>query len=364
VKLGLCAVLCALFTTASARAESVAQATAPGLNWIRLPGAEDCLTSAELAERVEQRAGRVLFAPATQAELFVDGYVSRGAGAYTVQLQVSKRAGEVLGERTLEITGERCEVIDEAVTLVIAVTLYPRSALIATGIPLDDATAASLHALFGDEPTDPDPSSLPAPAADAKAKAHLGVQGEATSIKGAPSAKLTSWQLGIDLAVGAGLGELPVLTPAIAAHVRVVPPELWPIELSAQRSLVSTAELRRGAGALDMELLAAGLTACPWTLLSQDARLCVGARVGVLTVAPRDLAVPAAKSREAAFDLTIGVAYRPRIVGPLHFRMEVQGGVPLIQHQLVYEARDGTQTRAFSTAPVVGQAELGLGLTF
>src|SRR5687768_10727568 len=83
--------------------------TEPGLNWVRLAGAEDCLSAAELADRVEQRVGRNLFVATTTAELFVDGSV-RGttrAGTATrtfdVTLQVSRPGGEVLGERALTI---------------------------------------------------------------------------------------------------------------------------------------------------------------------------------------------------------------------------------------------------------------------
>ncbi len=321
------------------------------------------MTAAQLAERVEQRAGRVLFVPPTQAELFVDGYVARAPRGYSVQLAVSKRDGEVLGERTLEIEGERCDAIDAAITLVIAVTLYPRSSLVATGIPFDQATAASLEALFGDEPTDPDPQSLPTPVIGAPPAVSRAQSQPARTSASFDLPRSASWSFGVDAAAGAGLGGLPDLSTLLALHLRAVAPELWPIELELQRWLSSTAELAGGAGAVDFELLAAALSACPWIVLVPDARLCLGAQVGLLSATPRGLAVSASRSRDATIDATVGLVYRPRLAGALHLRVELVAAVPLIQHSFVFEALDGTPTTAFSSAPVSGRAELGLGLT-
>ena len=43
--------------------------TEPGLNWVRLAGADDCISAAELADAVELRVGRTLFVATTEAEL-------------------------------------------------------------------------------------------------------------------------------------------------------------------------------------------------------------------------------------------------------------------------------------------------------
>ena len=72
---------------------------APALNWVRLPGAEHCIAAAALADRIEERVGRVLFVPDTEAGLSVDGRVGRNEQGFQVTLQVSKPGGRVLGER-------------------------------------------------------------------------------------------------------------------------------------------------------------------------------------------------------------------------------------------------------------------------
>ena len=65
----------------------------------------------------------------------------------------------------MHFEGDDCSIVDEGVALVIAVTLYPHTGLLDSGIPLDQNLAGNLDALFGAEPTDPDPASLAAPAA-------------------------------------------------------------------------------------------------------------------------------------------------------------------------------------------------------
>ena len=62
---------------AAARAHALDPA-APGLNWVRLPGAESCIAAQALAARIEERVGRVLFVTIAEAGLSVDGSVRRG----------------------------------------------------------------------------------------------------------------------------------------------------------------------------------------------------------------------------------------------------------------------------------------------
>src|SRR5689334_7531634 len=49
-------------------APAYAQRTS-SLSWVRLPGAETCIPTQTLAERVEQRVGRQVFVSASQADL-------------------------------------------------------------------------------------------------------------------------------------------------------------------------------------------------------------------------------------------------------------------------------------------------------
>src|SRR5262245_9058418 len=61
------------------------------LGWVRLAGAEQCIATQQLAQRVEQRVGRAVFVSASQADLAIEGRVERApdADAFVVTLVVS-----------------------------------------------------------------------------------------------------------------------------------------------------------------------------------------------------------------------------------------------------------------------------------
>src|SRR5690349_8998115 len=95
-----------LACTPFASAAQAATPAAPGLNWLRLEGADGCISAAQLAQAVEARVGRVLFVPASSAALFVDGSVRlREPEHWQVELGISDADGRVLGRRSLEIRG-------------------------------------------------------------------------------------------------------------------------------------------------------------------------------------------------------------------------------------------------------------------
>jgi len=48
----------------------------------------------------------------------------------------------------------------------------------------------------------------------------------------------------------------------------------------------------------------------------------------------------------------------------LHLRIAMEGAVPLLQRSFTYETLDGTPAQVFSTAPLAGLGEIGLGLSF
>jgi len=362
----LVASLTTALTTALAQENAV---TEPGLNWVRLEGADDCLSAAQLADKVEVRVGRTLFVATTQAALFVDGTVrgapkADGTGrVFDIKLQVSRPGGEVLGERELSIEGSTCSIIDDAVSLVIAVTLYPRSSLVVTGIPLDPNTAASLTTLFGDEPTDPDPSSLPKATASTrvtpKAQARAESQEQQSNGTGAPPGT----GLSLDPIGAAGVGQMPNVRVALGGYLRIFPRHVFPFDLGLAHYFVATEPVPEGGG-VDFSLTTVSLTGCPWSFLTTDLRGCVGFEGGVLASAPRALAQTGPRSTDPVLSILVGLVFRPRIAGPLHLRAALLAGVPLLQHEFVYQALDGGFPTLFQTSPIHGRADFGLGVTF
>src|SRR5690606_39206062 len=94
------------------------------LHWVRLPGAEACMNSQELAQAVEARLGRSVFVSASQGELAVQGHVRKESPGFLVTLTVSRADGSITGKRELGPSKD-CRDLDEALVLVIALLLDP-----------------------------------------------------------------------------------------------------------------------------------------------------------------------------------------------------------------------------------------------
>jgi hypothetical protein len=215
--------------------------------------------------------------------------------------------------------------------------------------------------LFGDEPTDPDPSSLPtmvvAPVPQPKPKR----QAELTDREGPRS--MSGTQLSLD-AVGSGqVGQLPDVRFAVGGYFRIFPRDLLPVEAGAAYYLTGRDEVPEG-GSVRFELVTASLTGCPWMVLSEDLRGCIGLEGGILTASPSGLAVTAKRTTDPVLNILFAGVYRPQIVGPLHLRAAVTIGVPILQHEFLYQARDGSSVTLFQTSQIQGRADIGLGLSF
>jgi hypothetical protein len=345
-----------------------ADTPAPGLEWVRLIGAETCVSASQLAQRVEARVGRTLFASASTAALFIDGYVSAPVpGRWHVDLAVEDAEGRVLGRRAFDFEGADCSVIDEALTLVIAVTLYPNSGLTGSGIPLDEGTASHLDALFGAEPTDPDPATLPTntPAPQPTTAATVASEPAPASAEPEP-ARADSAGIGVDLVGASGLGQLPGV--AFGAGVRIVfaIAPLWPIELDFTAFAPTTQEAGvHSAGSARFDALYGSLATCPWQASGLSSlSLCAGAEIGRISIDPRHFEGQNAASSDAIANLIGGAVLRARISQSLRLRLALTGLLPVWQRSYTFQATDGTSLRLFRMSQIAGRAEIGMGLAF
>jgi hypothetical protein len=133
----------------------------PALNWTRQPGAESCIGSVELAARIEERVQKKIFVPAPEAIVAVEGYVAPNpSGGFRASIAMSDGQGLLYGSRELETHGT-CAELNDGLVFVIAVTLRPEAGGV-TGIELPENVASALDALFGAEPTEPNPAAFPA----------------------------------------------------------------------------------------------------------------------------------------------------------------------------------------------------------
>src|SRR5262249_15622690 len=135
-----------------------APSSGPSLSWVRLPGAEACIAQAELAAKIEARVGRPVFVRPADAIVLVEGRVAASAGGgFDAVIALSDRDGHGFGERALHLPDADCRKLDDVAALVITVILRGGP----SGLPLPDAIAHELEALFGDEPSELDPATLP-----------------------------------------------------------------------------------------------------------------------------------------------------------------------------------------------------------
>ena len=342
---------------------------APALNWLRGSGAEACIPAFELAERVEERLGRVVFVSPSEAEVFIDGYISRiqdgEAPGHRAVLGVSDREGRSLGERTLELAEGDCRAFDEALVLVIAVTLYPDTGLLDGGIPLQPQTAAQLHALFGAEPTDPAPHDLPQTVVPSD-RAGSGRSPAAATKRVGPRPRAAPQperlRFGIDAAALAGFGQLPGVALGLGATVQLRVAS-WSFELGAgiwPQKDVSV----EGGGRASLSRVQASLTACPWQIAADLAQICAGLELGHLAVTPRDFAVDAAPSGDLIPSLFAAVVYRPVLAGALRARAALAAALPLVQHAYNYQTPQGNRQLLFRTTQLGLRLELGVGAHF
>jgi hypothetical protein len=356
-----------------------AELPAPGLNWVRLSGAESCISAAALAQRVETRVGRALFVAIAEAALFVDGHVSPSAvEGWQVTLELSEPGGKVLGRREMQFAGSDCSAIDEAVALVIAVTLYPNTSLVGSGIALDPSTSASLQALFGAEPVDPDPSSLPA---SAPATASTSTTARATSAaehaqqrsdrvepepdSSSPATRAQGWRVAVDAAAAAGLGHLPGASLGVAAHVAITPPSAWPIEAGFVLFPPKTAQMDGTSGRVRFDSLAASLILCPWQpAWLAELALCAGAEVGRLRARSDGFPEGDTTANDAIANALGAARLRFQLVGALELHARLVLAVPLAQHRYTVQTDDGATATLFRIPQLAARSELGLALAF
>ena len=362
-----CSLACAALIACAATA-SASDARKPGLNWVRLDGAESCLSAAALAERVEARLNRELFAAPRASELFVDGYVKPApGGGWDVTLSVSDRAGKVLGRRDMHFEGSACAVIDDGVALVIAVTLYPNTGLVLSGIPLDDNTAGNLDALFGSEPTDPDPASLPANAPIAANQNEIKPEPNPTEPSKPPAPRRSSEpRFAIDAAFVVGFGQVPEIEVGGSAHARALLPFGWPLELGFTTFVPRVATAPNGdMGAARFSVLLGSLALCPWRIASDpELHLCVGTELGRLLVEPAGFAETAARVNDFVANLLGTAVLRVRIAGPVYARAALDLLFPLVQRSYSYQTLAATTAQVYRMPQIAARAAIGAGVRF
>jgi hypothetical protein len=314
---------------------------------------------------VEERVGRTLFVAPSEAALFVDGSVEAVAdGGFAVQLQVSDRAGQVLGMRSLHFEGSDCAAVAAPVALIIAVTLYPDSGLTAATTPLDPELAARLSELFDRESSAPDPAATP-PVAQPPAASEAAPQPQ--PLAAAPTPAIVEPPFEETLAIGvsgvAGLGTIPSPGLALGLRATLRLDQRWVFEAGIDRYFAKQTRVR-DLGRIEFGLLEGALAVCPWPLLHNDVRMCAGAMLGVLTAEPSGFLGGGDTRSQWIVSARLNAVYRPRLSERIAARLALGIALPFFQRAYTVQGSDGLPIEAFRMSQVTGQAEAGISASF
>ncbi len=350
---------------------------APSLNWVRLKGAESCISPQELAVKVEQRLGRDVFVSSAAAEFAVEGYIRPSKeGGWTAQLLVTNREGDILGSRELNSDRAECSSLDDALALVIAVTLYPQAGLPSAAIALPDEVAARLDRIFSEEPTDFDPEL----AAEPNLSISDGVMQspyEDELSTGADSGSETdslhnglekddSWNLGFALGGGLGLGMTPNPTLGIGFLTRFETPAFWPLDFRANYWFGETEKVSSDLQ-IAISLLAIDLGLCPVSPRGEvfSFRLCGGLEVGAIITSSKGFSENSISPLAPLGGIYTGSLLNVVVLDPLAIWVGATLVMPLVRQRLVYMVREEEGPVNFFTQGVVaGRFEIGLDSTF
>lgn len=375
----LCMALVALVLAGIAQ-PARAQRTS-SLSWVRLPGAEACIATQRLAQRVELRVGRPVFVSASQADLSLEGHVERApqGDAFVATLVVSDRSGRELGRRVLRAPGSDCAALEPALVLVIAIGIDPDAALPSTQQP--GGLSADTQALL---------SQLELPKTSEEALRELAVPDPAVAVPPDPGpvdletrapprprrppanpgevpTRVESAGTSVVLGITGEMGVLPSTALGGSLRIKLAISGFWPIELSLAGLLPDREPLEASPGVAETALLAAGVALCTPSneLRTLEFFACAGSRAGALD-AHGDGFAQDLSATSAWVELLAQAATRLRF-GAMRswlLQLTVAAGVPFIRDTYRYRDEREDARDLYRPAPVVGRIELGTGVSF
>jgi hypothetical protein len=368
-----------------APAPAIARGPAPALSWVRGEGAESCITSVELAKKVESVLGGPVFVSASEAELVIEGYVNpKKGGGFEARLMVIDASGRWLGSRDLSIGLLDCSALDEALALVIAVTINPESGL-AGGSILSPEMAATLDGLFSRDAAEVAASEQAAEASDANAipssastrtapkRERMGLESAAESGDIAPNPyhgsraveTISSWYLSAAAALGAGLQ--PGIAPGFSVEVAYESNRVLRLGLRGSLSVPTEentgTDLSRNAS---FKVLALTPLICPVSssLGPHTISGCAGLMIGAIQARPSGFSVKNRKTSELILNPTFDFRLKWNVSEYISPRLGVAAILPLIQHAFNYRNTEGVTSELFRIRQIALGAELAVEVKY
>jgi hypothetical protein len=308
------------------------------LSWTRLEGAETCVGTRDLAQRVEGLLGRAAIVSAARADLSIEGRVERHPpSGFRATIVVAKSSGEILGKRELASEKPDCRLLDEPVAIAMALMIDP------------DALSR--------------PPATPAPAPAPREAPRVVVQ-ERTVIVAVPAdppSKPEPTRLEGYASAAMGIGATP-LAGGFLIGVTLDPPRFPLVEGNV--SLLFSKASGAGAAGVRFAHFEAGAFVCPLasnrSLL--QASLCAGGQAGFVSSTGTDL-----DYTKDHLEPQVNAAARGRFgiwTYPFAFTLGATLSVPLLRNTYVYGPAGGPKVTLFEALPVGGTFDLSIGLKF
>lgn len=334
-----------LAVASSARADEHADRTS-ALSWIRLPGADACVPTQELAREVERRLGRAVFVPAASADVSVEGHIAPNAArtGWEAHFILRDAKGLKLGVRDLKQISAQCTKMTDALSLVVALMIDPDAAVKVR------------------EP-EPEPKFDPVPQA-APARAPVPEPPTLPALPEPSSPPAHGWRIDTGASVSLGAGLLPGVAVGLAADAIVDIPGLAPVHVIGAFWPNSTETAPGGDASGQFSLAYVGGGACPIGTRKPSLSLdgCGNAHLGLLRSNGAGFSVARDAEQHLYVALSAEMRLSIRVFGPLRARAGLAGVVPLLRDRFTYRDTSGNQTEIFRQTPVVLSTEFGLGL--
>jgi hypothetical protein len=298
------------------------------LSWVRLPGAEDCVTGKKLSRAVEARLHRPALGAPAQSDVAIEGFIEKTEeGPFHAVVTITDAHGKLIGKRELEEAS--CHDMDDSLALAIALMIDPDAAF--------SPTAAAAPARTRERT----PAPAPPPPRPAKAPPSFG---------GFVSA-----------GVAFGFGNMPETAAGIWVIGAVTPPRFFPIELGAHlfldQTITPTPGIQVGFSRATVDVFL-----CPLDLRLSFVGLgaCAGVQAGTLTA--QGVGVDGlAEHRQAVVDAAARGHLDVYFLRRFALRIMPALGVPFVRDYFDYR-QNGHDSTAFHAFPVYGEASVGFGV--
>ena len=311
-----------LLAASSAHAESKPSS----LSWVRLDGADGCITTQALARAVEGRLGHSVFVSPSEAELSVEGRVGPVTGDPAVKWRATVtlrgKDGAALGSRTMDAGEATCAALDDKLALAIALMIDP-DALSRKDPPKDPPPKDPPP---NDPPKDPPPKIIYVPVP--------------TPPPPAPPPKIP-WEVEPTAGVGMVVGLTPQIGFAVIGAATVQTPiRFVGFRVSGQFVFPNGVDLP--VGRAEVWLAKGSASFCP--LVGEAGRFypraCVGGSLAVFHASGEGLTT-SRSGDSLILDGHVEVLASYRIVGPLVVGLDAMLGVNLIRGEVSYTDSSG-----------------------